>query len=153
MKEFCKKLYMTAPTRSLSSTDTFFSKINPCSLMQNTEQNLQVLNWQQSQFWPHSLYHMPGLELRGWRNSASYKGFCISPCCRFLDNFFSSCGGKDSSYTQLQSGEWLCFQRETEKNTLFIRKQKYSFSVVGQQDAIWKVHTANPYFWISFIPS
>lgn len=34
---------MTAPTRSLSGTDTFFSKINPYSLMQNTEQNLQVL--------------------------------------------------------------------------------------------------------------
>lgn len=31
--------------------------------MQNTEQNLQALTWQQSQFWPHSLYHMQGLEL------------------------------------------------------------------------------------------
>lgn len=103
VKEFCQEQYMTAPTRSLNTTNTFFSKINPCSLMQNTEQNLHALTWQQSHFWPRSLYCMPGLEIWGLGNSASYNGFCIpsSYCLLVPDHgkkasFFRSCGGTDN---------------------------------------------------------
>lgn len=69
MKEFCQEQYMTSPMRSLNTTNTFFSKINRCSLMQNTEQNLQTLTWQQSQFCPHSMHTM---EIWGLGNSTPY---------------------------------------------------------------------------------
>lgn len=80
--------------------------------MQNTEQNLHALTWQQSQFWPHSLYCMPGLEIWGLGNSASDKGFCIlsSYCLLVPDDekkphFLQAVEVWTIAHTQLQSGE------------------------------------------------
>jgi len=132
MKEFCQEQYMTAPTRSLNTTNTFFSKINPRSLMQNTEQNLHAFIWQQSQFWPHSLYCMPGLEIWRLGNSAPYKDFCIpsSYCLLVPDDekspsFSRSCGsvGNCTHTAPVWRDGCSGCVFEAVKKAFFIRKQ------------------------------
>lgn len=99
MKEFCQEQYMTAPTRSLNTTNTIFGEINPCSLTQS------------------SSGHTACTALQAWKSGSPeirllIKVFSVLPVNSSLPVFFASLSDihlylRTASETQSMQLTWL----------------------------------------------